>query len=51
MHVRGARRLAGALRSNGSLRSLLMARNAIGNEGVLLVVASIPHAARLVEIE
>lgn len=51
IHVRGARYLAGALRSNGSLLSLLLGHNAIGNEGALLLAASIPHAASLVEIE
>eukprot|EP00752_Nemacystus_decipiens_P017479 g15671.t1 len=51
IHVRGARYLAGALRSNGSLLSLLLGRNAIGNEGVLLLAASVPHAASLIEID
>ncbi|CAM9231556.1 unnamed protein product, partial [Hapterophycus canaliculatus] len=51
IHVRGARYLAGALRSNGSLLSLLLGHNRIGNEGALLLAAAIPHAASLVEID
>lgn len=51
IHVRGARYLAGALRSNGSLLSLLLGRNEIWNEGALLLAAAIPHAASLVNIE
>ncbi len=51
IHVRGARHLAGALRSNGSLRSLLLADNNLGDEGALLLATSVPYAASLVEIE
>ncbi|CAN0540804.1 unnamed protein product, partial [Ectocarpus sp. 8 AP-2014] len=51
LHVRGARYLAGALRSNGSLSSLLLGHNRIGNEGALLLAASVPHATSLVELE
>ncbi|CAN0161859.1 unnamed protein product [Ectocarpus sp. 12 AP-2014] len=51
LHVRGARYLAGALRSNGSLSSLLLGHNRIGNEGALLIAASVPHAASLVELD
>ncbi|CBN77908.1 Hypothetical leucine rich repeat protein [Ectocarpus siliculosus] len=51
LHVRGARYLAGALRSNGSLSSLLLGHNRIGNEGALLLAASVPHAASLVELD
>ncbi|CAM9704576.1 unnamed protein product [Ectocarpus fasciculatus] len=51
LHVRGARCLAGALRSNGSLSSLLLGHNQIGNEGALLLAASVPHAASLIELD
>ncbi|CAM9228251.1 unnamed protein product [Ectocarpus sp. 13 AM-2016] len=51
LHVRGARYLAGALHLNGSLSSLLLGHNRIGNEGALLLAASVPHAASLVELD
>lgn len=51
IHTRGARRLARALRSNGSLVSLLLRSNLVGDDGAELLVASIPHAESLGELE
>lgn len=51
IHVRGARHLAEALRCNGSLASLLLGRNLIGDEGAVLLATAIPYAPSLAELE
>eukprot|EP00904_Undaria_pinnatifida_P003711 jgi/Undpi1/13340/HiC_scaffold_8.g02999.m1 len=51
IHIRGARYLAEALRCNGSLVSLLLGRNLIGDEGAELLATAIPHSPSLAELD
>lgn len=51
IHIAGARHLASAIRSNGTLRSLRLGRNRVGDKGARLLAKSIPHAASLTVLE